>query len=25
MCFIGGYYYPATSMSLCVNGGCKKK
>jgi hypothetical protein len=25
MCFIGGYYYPATKMSFCLDGHCKLK
>jgi Copper type II ascorbate-dependent monooxygenase, C-terminal domain len=25
MCFIGGYYYPATVLDLCVDGQCKNR
>jgi hypothetical protein len=25
MCFVGGYYYPATKMSFCLDGRCKLK
>jgi Copper type II ascorbate-dependent monooxygenase, C-terminal domain len=25
MCFVGGYYYPATVLDLCVDGQCKNR
>ena len=25
MCFIGGYYYPGTSLDLCIDGHCKNR
>jgi len=25
MCFVGGYYYPATSLDLCMDGRCKNR
>jgi hypothetical protein len=25
MCFVGGYYYPSTKMSLCIDGHCRLK
>lgn len=25
MCFVGGYYYPATVLDLCINGRCKNR
>jgi hypothetical protein len=25
MCFVGGYYYPATKLDLCINNHCKNR